>query len=132
MTSMVPVEMALYLGLLLVGLWVAYRVYVSYVVMGKEGFAGSGNYRFVMYYADWCGHCKTTKPEFSKLGSTKTIGDSVVDIVMINPETNPVKGVDIPGYPTIHLYGPKGQLVSEYAGQRTESAFLDFLQKNVV
>jgi thiol-disulfide isomerase/thioredoxin len=128
---MVPVEMALYLGLLLVGLWVAYRVYVSYVVVGKEGFASNGNYRFVMYYADWCGHCKTTKPEFAKLGSTKTIGESVVDIVMINPETNPVKGVDIRGYPTIHLYGPKGQLVSEYAGQRTESEFLDFLQKNV-
>uniref|UniRef100_A0A6C0KXY3 Thioredoxin domain-containing protein n=1 Tax=viral metagenome TaxID=1070528 RepID=A0A6C0KXY3_9ZZZZ len=130
MTSMVPVEMALYLGLILVGLWVTYRVYVSYVV-GKEGFAGSGNYRLVMYYADWCGHCKTAKPEFAKLGSTKTIGGSVVDIVMINPETNPVKGLDVRGYPTIHLYGPKGQLVSEYGGQRTESAFVDFLQKNV-
>jgi thiol-disulfide isomerase/thioredoxin len=130
--NILSVEVALYLGLALVSLWVVYRVYVSYAVK-HEGFGdGNGNYKFVMYYADWCGHCKTTKPEFAKLGSTKTIGASTVDIVMVNPETNPVKGVDIRGYPTIHLYDPKGKLAAEYAGPRTMEAFDSFLQDTVV
>jgi thiol-disulfide isomerase/thioredoxin len=127
-------EVAMFVGLTLICLWVAYRMYLSYIVK-DEGFESSvkEGYQFVMYYADWCGHCQRAKPEFKKLGSTMTIGEKVVKIVMVNPDTNPeaVAGKEIKGYPTIHLYGPKGGLAKEYSGQRTKEAFETFLNENV-
>lgn len=134
--SPIPVEMALYIGLVLIGLWISYRLYVSFAVK-REGFAGSsqegGNHKLVMYYADWCGHCQRTKPTFMKLGSKKTIGAKTVDIVMVNPEKNPelAEGKEIAGYPTIHLYDPKGALQEEYSGDRTEEDFVRFLSEHV-
>jgi thiol-disulfide isomerase/thioredoxin len=127
-------EMALYIGLVLVGLWIAYRLYVSMVINKKEGFANqTGNYQFVMYYADWCGHCQHAKPEFVKLGATQTIGGKTIDVVMINPEQNPeaVQGKNIRGYPTIHLLDSKGALVQEFEGARTQDQFVAFLKQYV-
>ena len=117
--------LAMFVGLTLICLWVAYRMYLSYIVK-DEGFETSTaeSYQFVMYYADWCGHCQRAKPEFKKLGSTMTIGERSVKVVMINPDENPeaVAGKAIKGYPTIHLYDSKGKLAQEYSGQRTKEA----------
>ena len=130
--NMMSAEMALYVGLVLIGLWVVYRVYVSYVIK-PEGFTGTGNHKLVLYYADWCGHCKVCKPEFQKLGAKQTIGARQVDIAMVNAEKDAeaMKGVQVRGYPTIILYDPKGQVVEEYQGERTEEAFHSFLEQNV-
>ena len=132
MTNFLSAEMGLYLGLVLVGLWVIYRIYAAYYVKG-EGFAGTGNHKLVLYYAEWCGHCKVAKPEFAKLGSTQTIGASTVDIQTVNAEEDKeaMKGVNVRGYPTIILYDPKGKIVEEYGGERTEAALQAFLKKNV-
>ena len=133
MAPLVPVEMALYVGLALIAIWVGYRLYLSFA-MNREGFANGGtNYRFVMYYADWCGHCKSTKPTFKQLGATQTIGGKTVDIVMVNPDENPELAADqkIEGYPTIRLFGPSGALVAEYAGDRSLGDFQSFLAQNV-
>jgi thiol-disulfide isomerase/thioredoxin len=101
----------------------------------KEGFESSTQeaYQFVMYYADWCGHCQRAKPEFQKLGSKLTIGEKNVKVVSVNAEENQdaMAGKDIKGYPTIHLYCPKGNLVKEYSGDRSKEGFFSFLQKYV-
>ena len=128
-----PTEIALGVGILLVIVWILYRVYLSQI-MKDEGFANvTSSHSFVMYYADWCGHCKRAKPEFAKLGSTMTIGEKTVKMIAINPEENPdaVKGKEIRGYPTIHLYDPKGRLVQEYSGQRDKASFEQFLSVNL-
>jgi len=133
MAASVPLDMALYVGLVLIALWIGYRLYLSFV-MNSEGFAsGGGNHKFVMYYADWCGHCKTTKPTFAQLGSTQTIGGKTVDILMVSPETNPelVGDQKIAGYPTIRLLDSKGQMVAEYNGDRSLGDFQRFLTQNV-
>jgi len=130
-------EMALYTGLVLIVIWVVYRLYISFLLHTKEGFEGGsvsgGSYKLVMYYADWCGHCKNAKPEFNKLGATKTIGGKIVEIQAVNPDTNPeaAEGKNIRGYPTIHLYSAKGNLVQEYQGERTHEGFVEFLNENV-
>jgi len=131
MASPTPVEIALYVGILLVLVWVAYRLYLSFSVKKEEGFDNQNTRTFTMYYADWCGHCQTAKPEFAKLGSTQTISGKVVNIKMVNPETQPemATGVNIRGFPTIVL--KNGDQVVEYSGQRTQDAFLSFLQENV-
>jgi len=133
MATSLPLDMALYVGLVLIALWIGYRLYISFA-MNSEGFAsGAGNYKFVMYYADWCGHCQSTKPTFTQLGSTQTIGGKTVDIAMVNPETNPelVMGPKIAGYPTIRLFGPNGQMVGDYNGDRSLGDFQSFLAQNV-
>lgn len=125
-------DIALYVGIALVLIWIVYRLYISFAFNNTEHFANpESSYTFTMYYADWCGHCQTAKPEFLKLGSTQTIGGKVVNIKMVNPEANPndALGVDIRGFPTIIL--KNGSTSTEYPGQRTYADFLAFLQQNV-
>ncbi len=128
-----PSEIALYIGLVLITLWIGYRLYISSRI--QEGFttAVGSTHSFVMYYADWCGHCRNTKPEFNKLGSTKTIGGKTVSIVAVNADENKelCEKRNIRGYPTIHLYDPRGELVKEYSGQRDHDSFVQFLSQNV-
>lgn len=131
MVSASTADIALYVGIALVLIWVAYRLYVSFA-FNKENFENpSTPITLTMYYADWCGHCQTAKPEFLKLGSTQTIGGKVVNVKMVNPEASPDEavGVDIRGFPTIIL--KKGETSVEYQGPRTYSDFQTFLQKNV-
>ena len=131
-----PQEIALGTGILLIVIWLVYRLFMSQTV-SREGFSSmataESSHSFVMYYADWCGHCQRAKPEFNSLGSTQTIGGKKVNILAVNAEKNPeaLQGKEIRGYPTIHLYGPKGELVQEYSGQRNAAAFEQFLNQNV-
>ena len=101
----------------------------------KEPFANAGDgkkYKFVMYGVDWCPHCVAAKPEFAKLGSTKTIGGKVFEFQLVNPESAEGKalaeGKDIRGFPTFHLYDAEGNLVKEYEGGRNLADFEKFLQ----
>ena len=99
-----------------------------------EGFEDSGEetYFFEMYYADWCPHCTTAKPEFDKLGSIQTINGKRVACKKVEAEKNPEQvRTEVKGFPTIHLYDPSGKLVKEFKGSRTERGFLDFLNTNL-
>lgn len=100
----------------------------------KEGFespsVASDLYKFVLYYADWCPHCHTAKPEFDKLGSTQTIGGKRVEMQALEEKQIP-KTVKVSGYPTVHLYDAQGTLVKEYSGARTQEGFQSFLQSSL-
>ena len=130
----IPAEIALYVGLVLISLWIAYRLYLS-THMQSEGFTTNVNsdYSFVMYYADWCGHCQRAKPEFKRLGSTKTIGGKTVSIVAVNADENKALCTkkNVQGFPTIHLYDPSGTLVQEYSGERKLDSFEQLLSQYV-
>jgi thiol-disulfide isomerase/thioredoxin len=86
-----------------------------------------------MYYADWCGHCQRAKPEFAKLGSTKTIAGKTVSIIAVDADANKelCEKNNVRGFPTLHLYNPKGELVQEYSGERKHDSFVQFLSQNV-
>jgi thiol-disulfide isomerase/thioredoxin len=133
MAPLVPVEMALYVGIVLIAIWVGYRLYLSFA-MNREGFTdGSQNYRFVMYHAKWCGHCRTTKPIFEQLGATQTIGGKTVDIIKVDEEKEPelVAAQKVEGYPTIRLFAPSGEAVADYNGDRSLDDLQKFLAQNV-
>lgn len=109
-------------------------VYFMPRISRPEGFEDTESYKFIMYYAPWCGHCKVAKPEFMKLGDNQTISDKNVTIRAIDPKEQPtevMEGVKVRGYPTIHLYGPDNKLVEEYKGERTVDSFLQFLHAKV-
>lgn len=95
-----------------------------------EGFLDSGA-TFTMFGVDWCPHCVSTKPEFEKLGATKTIGGKSVTMRYVNPEKDKqaAAGYDIQGYPTLYLE-KAGQKI-KYAGQRTAQAFEQWLAQNL-
>jgi len=114
-------------GIVLILIWAS-------VNRTKEGFANAatGPYTLRMYYADWCPHCHKAKPEFEKLGATKTIGGESVSFEAIDAEKEPDKVVGkVSGYPTVRLYDSKNRLVQEYEGERTEGGFLSFLQQHL-
>lgn len=88
---------------------------------------------FVMYYAEWCGHCKTTKPEFEKLISNY---NGNVKIILVNCEDEQhqelVKSQKIKGFPTIRYYpsGISGDH-QEYNGGRTQDDFVQYLSQRI-
>jgi len=105
---------------------------VNYYIMttGKEGFQSPNDPTFTMYYADWCGHCTKTKPEFKKVmdKSPYTINGQKCVIQMVSPEKEPekAKGKQIKGFPTFLLELPDGT-TKAYEGERTSAGFLEFL-----
>lgn len=94
-----------------------------------EGFdTGS---KFFMFGVDWCPHCRSAKPEFQALGTTKTIGGHSVAMQYVDPEKEPeaAKGFDISGYPTFYLMH-QGQK-HRYQGPRTKAGFEQFLSETL-
>jgi len=96
-----------------------------------EGFDGP-DATFYMFGVDWCPHCVSTKPEFAALGPTQTIGGKTVQCILVDPEKEPekAKGFQIDGYPTLLLQKSDGA-TTKYAGPRTQSGFLQFLQQSM-
>jgi hypothetical protein len=87
-----------------------------------------------MYYADWCPHCKTAKPEMEALvakGAMDINGKKCV-FRMIQPEQQPeaAKGKPIKGFPTFLLETTAGETV-EYKGQRNTAGYLSFLNEKL-
>lgn len=88
----------------------------------------------VLFYAPWCGHCKTIKPDYKEL-RTKYMGNPKKSVAMINCDKDDKnkkfaseKGVQ--GFPTIRYYkNPKDDKYVEYNGERTRSALENFMDK---
>jgi thiol-disulfide isomerase/thioredoxin len=89
---------------------------------------------FTMYYADWCGHCKTAKPEFESLvaKSPMDINGVKCNVRMVSPEKQPelAKGKSIKGFPTFLMETPDGKSV-EYKGPRSTDGYLKFINETL-
>ena len=87
----------------------------------------------VMFYAPWCGHCSTTKPELEKAKPEldgKTVNGKKIKVMMIDCDANPEmnKKYDVEGYPTIKLFKQGSQV--EYNGDRSKESFVEFVNNN--
>jgi len=85
---------------------------------------------FILYYADWCPHCKNVLPEFKKLapnGSVVVGGQNVkVSAYEQTKDADKHAGKNVKGFPTIRFSDVDGT-TTEYTGQRTSEAFLEYL-----
>ena len=108
-------------------------LYLSQKRRYYEGFEGGVERALVICKADWCGHCKKAAPEFENLLSASpiTLKDGskvVVKILDADKDKDEIGKYKVRGYPTI-LVDNNGQ-TTEYPGERTASAVIDFLNSN--
>lgn len=126
--------------ILVIGIVVVLLVVVGLIAKGREGFVpGFGTAgappvgKFIMYYADWCPHCKTIKPEFqdfSKSGVVSVNGRNVMVGMVEESQKDKMAGKPVKGFPTFLFETAEGQTI-EYNGPRTRDSWMDFLAEQV-
>ena len=122
--------------ILLIILAVLYFVYTTFL---KEGFetpsanlddqVKSGT-KLVLFYADWCGHCKKIKPVWDE--TAKEVNSDEVKMIKVNcgegtdEDQRIMKKYSIDGYPTIIKFvNGKATL---YQGDRDAESFKEMFQ----
>lgn len=115
----------MYLLLIVVVIGLLYMFFCNKPLKGGN----KNNSVFVLYYVNWCPHCRVVKPEWEKLEE-----DNDLNIVVkkINCEENEkiAEEKNIEGFPTIQLEYTNGE-VKSYEGERTYSGFKEFLNKEI-
>jgi len=115
---------------ILVGL---YLLYINYL---KEGFEstsedlesqlGQGK-KLVLFYADWCGHCKTLKPIWDDASTQVNTDDKRMIKVNCGEGSDADKKLmekySIDGYPTIILFVDGNP--TPYSGKRNKEDFIE-------
>ena len=92
--------------------------------------ANSGEVVMVLFFVNWCPHCKTVKPIWEKatseLNNTSVNGKNV-RFVSVDCEEKPELGekYNVEGYPTIKVF-TEGN-VQEYDGDRSLSGIKSYL-----
>jgi thiol-disulfide isomerase/thioredoxin len=117
---------------------VAPKLNPSYVSNKQPNYTGDGSGQkeaeFMLFYVDWCPHCKTAKPEWEKVKEKyqgKTVNGYTVVFKDINctnetPEVEQmISQYKIEGYPTIKLV-KDGQVI-DFDSKPTQSSLEQFL-----
>ena len=92
-----------------------------------------GNW-MVLYYAEWCGHCKTMKPEWHKVVSNLSNSKTSNKINVAEIESEHIGKLlnkpDIEGFPTIKMYN-NGKAVANFKDERVASKIEEFANNNI-
>lgn len=124
---------------ILLGVIALVVLYFFYKKFVKEGFevessnfddqVGSGT-KLVMFYADWCGHCKKLKPVWDEAAADVNKDEKKMIKVNCGEGTEDdeklMKKYNVQGYPTIIKF-INGK-PSEYQGDRDADSFKDMFK----
>jgi protein disulfide isomerase family A protein 3 len=85
----------------------------------------------VEFYAPWCGHCKSLKPEYAKAATALADAENIVLAKMDATAHDPPEGFDVQGYPTIlFVKAESGAKPEPYEGEREADAMVAWLKSN--
>ena len=133
----IPKSLPKWFPTLILGLIVFVVLYFVYKKFVKEGFEvesrefnpGSDT-KLVMFYADWCGHCKKLKPVWDEAAEDVNKDDKKMIKVNCGNGTEDdeklMKKYNVQGYPTIIKF-VNGK-PSEYQGDRDADSFRDIFK----
>lgn len=105
----------------------------------KEGFESTpssfgtdiqGGKKLVLFYADWCGHCKKFKPIWDDMSNGN---DKLLKIDLGGDDPNNAAIMDkynVDGFPTVALLN-NGNLEQTYNGERSKEALSNFISKSL-
>uniref|UniRef100_A0A2A4JWB4 Thioredoxin domain-containing protein n=1 Tax=Heliothis virescens TaxID=7102 RepID=A0A2A4JWB4_HELVI len=82
----------------------------------------------IMFYAPWCGHCKSTKPEFVR--AAENFADELMvafGAVDCTTDQELCANYDVRGYPTIKYFSYFDKNIMDYTGGRKEADFISFI-----
>jgi thiol-disulfide isomerase/thioredoxin len=114
----------LYLFIILFGIIVLYFMFCKTTVKG-----GNTKDIFVLYYVNWCPHCREVKPEWNKL-EKENLDNVTIKKVNCEENENISQEKNIEGFPTIQLEKSNGEIIP-YEDNRDYNAFIVFLNKNL-
>ncbi|RUS88906.1 hypothetical protein EGW08_003345 [Elysia chlorotica] len=90
---------------------------------------------FVMFFAPWCGHCKSLAPTWNELGKIyNKLDDSPVTIAKVDctEETALCADHEVTGFPTLKLFEKGGKSFKRYSGKRDLESLKNYVQEQVV
>ena len=95
-----------------------------------SGLLKNGNW-MILYYAEWCGHCQTMKPEWQKVVSNmqKSGKINLADVKSDFIEDLPYKP-QVDGYPTIKMYN-SGKEIAKFEDDRNAEKIEQFALNNL-
>nr|XP_047136402.1 probable protein disulfide-isomerase A4 isoform X1 [Hydra vulgaris] len=85
----------------------------------------------VMFYAPWCGHCKSMKPAYEKAAEYVNLKEEVPGkLAAFDCTVNKVvpKALALQGYPTL-MYFKNGHQLEKYEGDRSFESIVDYMKK---
>jgi thioredoxin 1 len=108
---------------------------ITYITKIKENFQSNQTNNLMIFYAEWCGYCRTSMPAFQKLKTdynNQTINDNKISIELIegDKQKNLMSKYNVSGFPTVLLEKSNGQIV-KYQGSRSYDDLVVFLRENL-
>ena len=89
--------------------------------------------KLVLFYADWCGHCKRFKPDWDDLSKEMNKDDKKMVKVNLGGDDSKNEEImakyNVDGFPTVALLN-NGNLQQVYQGERTKSGLKEFMTSN--
>ncbi len=89
-------------------------------------------YWIILYYANWCPHCQTMKPEWNKF-SNQLKNNKAVNVAEVESEfmdaIGPEHKANVQGFPTI-VGCREGKKIADYTGPRTSQDMVKFANDN--
>ena len=110
------------------------QIIFRFLFGGKsENFSDVDN-TFILYYVDWCPHCRDFKPIWEKLTNLVNNNPSLnVTLVKINCQEQPelCQRDGVSGYPTLKLKKGNGDVIEYNSGDRSMGSLIQFLKNNL-